>query len=58
MVENLRIVIRDAAREDLPLPGVGGSFKALQLPQSFQRAALAEKLAFRARRAASAAASA
>ena len=44
LVEDFRIVVRDAASENLPLPGVGRCFVSLKLAQSFESAALAEKL--------------
>ena len=48
LVENLRVVIRDSARQDLRLPGTGRNFEALQLPDDFEQPALAPRL--RARR--------
>ena len=44
LVEDLRIVVRNPAREYLLFPRIGGSFKSLQLLQRFQRAAFAQKL--------------
>ena len=44
LIEDFWIVIRDAARQDLALPGVCRSFVALQLAQSFESAAFTEEL--------------
>src|SRR5215472_14198305 len=44
LVEHLGIVIRNAALEDVALPGICGGFKALYLANRFQSAALAQKL--------------
>ena len=46
-IENGRIVIRNAAREDLLLPGICRRFESLQLLQRFEGAALAEQARFR-----------
>src|SRR5579864_2537614 len=37
LIQPLRIVVRDASCENLPLPRVGGDFKPLKLPQYFKR---------------------
>src|SRR5438067_47011 len=44
LVQNFGVVISDAAREDLPLPGIRRRFESLQLTQRFQRSALTQKL--------------
>ncbi len=44
LIEDFRVVVRDAAGENLAFPGVGRSLIALELAQSFERATLAEKL--------------
>src|SRR5712691_7288655 len=44
LVEQFGLVVRDAAREDLALPGICGGLEALQLLQSFQQAAFAQEL--------------
>src|SRR5712691_2961812 len=44
LIEQLGLVVGDAARENLALPGICGSFEALQLLQGFQQPALAEEL--------------
>ena len=44
MIENLGRVTRDALPQNPVFPGVGGRFKALQLPQNFQHAALSGEL--------------
>src|ERR1700691_4578624 len=46
-VERARIVVRDAARENLLLPRTCRRFESLQLLQRFERAALAEQSRFR-----------
>ena len=46
-VEDVRIVVCDAARENLLFPGVRRGFEALQLLQRFECAALAEQSRFR-----------
>src|SRR5580698_9241537 len=43
-VEDVWIVVRDAARENLLLPRTCRRFESLQLLQRFERAALAEQL--------------
>ena len=35
LVEHLRIVVRNSARQNLLLPRIGGSFESLQLLQRF-----------------------
>src|SRR4029077_14912531 len=47
LIEDLRIVIGDAAAQDLALPSIRGSLKTLHLLQDFQRAAIAQHLARR-----------
>src|SRR5712691_10265329 len=44
LIEQLGLVVGNAARENLALPGICGSFEALQLLQRFQQPALAEEL--------------
>jgi hypothetical protein len=44
LIENRGVVSRDAAREQPRLPGVRWGLEALQLPQHFERAALAVHL--------------
>ena len=44
IVENFRIIVCHAARENLALPCVRWRFVTLQLPQRFERAAFTEKL--------------
>jgi len=44
LIEPLRIVVHNAAGEDLPLPGIGGNLKSLQLLENFQRAAFPDNL--------------
>src|SRR3984885_2338743 len=46
-VEDVRIVVRDAARENLLLPRTRRRFESLQLLQHLERAALAEQTRFR-----------
>ncbi len=47
LIENVRIVVRDAARENLLFPGSCRRFESLQLLQRFERAALAEQARLR-----------
>ena len=58
LIKPLGIIVRNAPAQNLPLPGIGGDFKSLQLSQHIERRALALGPAFRVQRAASAAASA
>ncbi len=44
LVEPGGIVVGDAPGENLPLPGIGGNFESLQLPQHIQRGAFARHL--------------
>ena len=44
LVKPFRIVIHNAPRQHLPLPGIRRNLKPLQLPQHFQRAPLARNL--------------
>src|SRR5215469_4863401 len=44
LIEPLGIVVRYAPAQYLPLPGIGGNFKTLQLPQHLKRCALASDL--------------
>ncbi len=46
-VEHLRVVLRDSARENRWLPCAGRRFETLQLPDDFERAALADRLGAR-----------
>ena len=47
LIEPGGIVIRDAPRQNLALPGIGGNFKSLQLAQNLERGALALHLSAR-----------
>src|ERR1700746_3840205 len=44
LVKPFRVVVCDSARENLPLPGVGGAFKTLQLAKNFQGSTFARDL--------------
>src|SRR5208337_5139863 len=44
LVEPFRIVIDNAASQDLPLPGIRRNFESLQLPQNFERSSFARDL--------------
>ena len=44
LIERVGIVVGDAARQNVALPGVGGNFETLQLAQNFKRAAFAAEL--------------
>ena len=44
LIQPFGIVVHDAARQHLPLPRIRRNLKALQLPQHFERAALARDL--------------
>ncbi len=47
LIERSGIVVVDAARQDLLLPGVGRNFETLQLAQRLQKSALAGQLRLR-----------